>query len=138
MIKSSQDVCKSCGLVASSAITFIIMFMPKGRQLSAMGKEGVYAEDRTDAYTGTGSSTQSTASGATRYLINATKVIRNFHIKYMLRMYSFAAMKVEPHHPHSFLSNRWHQRKWWCHERGWPHPNRYGSTEIYLLVRKLV
>jgi len=39
------------------------MFMPKGRQLSAMGKEGVYAEDRTDVYTGTGSSTQSTASG---------------------------------------------------------------------------
>ena len=37
--------------------------MPKGRQLSAMGKEGVYAEDRTDVYTGTGSSTQSTASG---------------------------------------------------------------------------
>ena len=40
------------------------MFMPKGRQLSAMGKEGVYAEDRTDVYTGTGSSTQSTASGS--------------------------------------------------------------------------
>jgi len=59
----SQDVCISCGLVACSAITFVIMFMPKGRQLSAMGKEGVYAEDRTDVYTGTGSSTQSTASG---------------------------------------------------------------------------
>ena len=41
------------------------MFMPKGRQLSAMGKEGVYAEDRTDVYTGTGSSTQSTASDGT-------------------------------------------------------------------------
>ena len=59
-----QDVCISCGLVASAAITFVIMFMPKGRQLSAMGKEGVYAEDRTDVYTGTGSSTQSTASGS--------------------------------------------------------------------------
>ena len=38
--------------------------MPKGRQLSAMGREGLYAEDRTDIYTGgTGSSTQSTGSG---------------------------------------------------------------------------
>jgi len=63
---SFQDLCKSCGLVASSAITFIIMFMPKGRQLSAMGKEGVYSEDRTDVYGGTDSSTQSTASCATR------------------------------------------------------------------------
>jgi len=60
-----QDVCISCGLVATAAISFVIMFMPKGRQLSAMGKEGVYAEDRTDVYTGTGSSTQSTASGGT-------------------------------------------------------------------------
>ena len=57
-------MCISCGLVGSAAITFVIMFMPKGRQLSAMGKEGVYAEDRTDVYTGTGSSTQSTASGS--------------------------------------------------------------------------
>ena len=62
---SFQDVCLACGLVATSAITFVIMFMPKGRQLSAMGKEGVYAEDRTDVYTGTGSSTQSTGSGDT-------------------------------------------------------------------------
>ena len=35
------------------------MFLPKGRQLSAMGRDGVYAEDRTDVYTGS-SSTQST------------------------------------------------------------------------------
>ena len=45
-----------------SLICFLIM---KGRQLSAMGREGVYAEDRTDVYTGgTGSSTQSTGSGS--------------------------------------------------------------------------
>ena len=54
-----QDVCISCGLVATAAITFVIMFLPKGRQLSAMGRDGVYAEDRTDVYTGS-SSTQST------------------------------------------------------------------------------
>ena len=52
----------SCGLVATAAITFVIMFLPKGRQLSAMGRDGVYAEDRTDVYTGS-SSTQSTGSG---------------------------------------------------------------------------
>ena len=58
-----QDVCVAGGLVGCAAITFVIMFMPKGRQLSAMGKEGVYAEDRADVYTG--SSTQSTGSGGT-------------------------------------------------------------------------
>ena len=58
-----DDTCVACGLVASAAITFVIMFMPKGRQLSAMGKEGVYNEDRADVYTG--SSTQSTGSGGT-------------------------------------------------------------------------
>ena len=39
------------------------MFMPKGRQLSAMGKEGLYAEDRTAVYTGSG--TGSTGSSGT-------------------------------------------------------------------------
>ena len=58
-----QDVCISCGLIATAAITFVIMFLPKGRQLSAMGRDGVYAEDRTDVYTGS-SSTQSTGSGS--------------------------------------------------------------------------
>eukprot|EP00095_Tigriopus_kingsejongensis_P007516 snap_masked-scaffold103_size370364-processed-gene-1.3 protein:Tk07516 transcript:snap_masked-scaffold103_size370364-processed-gene-1.3-mRNA-1 annotation:"g-protein coupled receptor family c group 5 member c isoform x2" len=58
-----KDICMASGLIASAAITFIIMFMPKGRQLSAMGQEGVYAEDRADVYTG--SSTQSTGSGGT-------------------------------------------------------------------------
>ena len=30
------------------------MAVPVGRQLSAMGKEGLYAEDRTEVYTGSG------------------------------------------------------------------------------------
>ena len=60
-----QDVCSACGLIACTSITFVIMFMPKGRQLSAMGREGVYAEDRTDVYTGTGSGTGSTDSSGT-------------------------------------------------------------------------
>ena len=54
----------SCGLIACTSITFVIMFMPKGRQLSAMGKEGLYAEDRTEVYTG-GSGTGSTGSSGT-------------------------------------------------------------------------
>ena len=58
-----QDVCSACGLIACTSITFVIMFMPKGRQLSAMGREGVYAEDRTDVYTGSG--TGSTGSSGT-------------------------------------------------------------------------
>ena len=45
-------------------MTFVIMFMPKGRQLSAMSKERVYAEDRTDVYTGD-SGTGSTGSSGT-------------------------------------------------------------------------
>ena len=50
--------------MATVGITFVIMFLPKGRQLSAMGRDGVYAEDRTDVYTGSASSTQSTGSGS--------------------------------------------------------------------------
>ena len=33
-----QDVCTACGLIACTSITWVIMFLPKGRQLSAMGK----------------------------------------------------------------------------------------------------
>jgi hypothetical protein len=58
------DLSIACGLVACAAITFVIMFMPKGRQLSAMGREGVYSEDRADVVY-EGSSTQSTGSGGT-------------------------------------------------------------------------
>ncbi len=64
------DVCLASGLVAAAAITFVIMFMPKGRQLSAMGRDGLYTEDRAEMYAGgaggggggEGSSTQSTGS----------------------------------------------------------------------------
>uniref|UniRef100_T1JM77 G-protein coupled receptors family 3 profile domain-containing protein n=1 Tax=Strigamia maritima TaxID=126957 RepID=T1JM77_STRMM len=34
------------GLVINSTLTFIIMFVPKGRQLAALGKEGLYFEDQ--------------------------------------------------------------------------------------------
>ncbi len=45
---SYGDVCLASGLVAAAAITFVIMFMPKGRQLSAMGRDGLYTEDRAE------------------------------------------------------------------------------------------
>ncbi|XP_057672796.1 uncharacterized protein LOC130904190 isoform X2 [Diorhabda carinulata] len=53
-----KDACIAFGLVTSSVIIFLIMFMPKGRQLAAIGKEGVYVEDREDRL-----STLSRASG---------------------------------------------------------------------------
>jgi hypothetical protein len=68
------DPCLAGGLVASASITFIVMFMPKGRQLSAMGRDGLYAQDRLDGGVygeagggggGGASSTRSTASGGT-------------------------------------------------------------------------
>ncbi|KAL3280436.1 hypothetical protein HHI36_023903 [Cryptolaemus montrouzieri] len=45
-----KDACIAFGLVVSSSVIFLIMFMPKGRQLSAMGKEGIYIEDREERY----------------------------------------------------------------------------------------
>lgn len=45
-----RDACIAFGLVVSSLLVFLIMFMPKGRQLAAMGKEGVYVEDRDDRF----------------------------------------------------------------------------------------
>lgn len=38
------------GLLILCAITFIIMFLPKSRQLSAIGKEGIYIEDQDDRF----------------------------------------------------------------------------------------
>lgn len=35
-----KDACLAFGLIATSATVFLVMFMPKGRQLAAMGKEG--------------------------------------------------------------------------------------------------
>ncbi|XP_049818509.1 uncharacterized protein LOC109606020 isoform X2 [Aethina tumida] len=45
-----RDACIAFGLVISSVAVFLIMFMPKGRQLAAMGKEGVYVEDREERF----------------------------------------------------------------------------------------
>ncbi|KAK9877143.1 hypothetical protein WA026_016887 [Henosepilachna vigintioctopunctata] len=45
-----KDACIAFGLVISSIVVFLIMFMPKGRQLAAMGKEGVYVEDREERF----------------------------------------------------------------------------------------
>lgn len=45
-----KDACIGFGLVSTSAVIFLIMFMPKGRQLAAMGKDGVYVEDREDRF----------------------------------------------------------------------------------------
>ena len=38
------------GLLACCAATFLIMFLPKSRQLSAIGKEGIYLEDQEDRF----------------------------------------------------------------------------------------
>jgi 7 transmembrane sweet-taste receptor of 3 GCPR len=45
-----RDACLAFGLVATSGTIFIVMFMPKGRQLAAMGKEGLYSEDKVDQF----------------------------------------------------------------------------------------
>lgn len=45
-----RDACLAFGLIVSAIIVFLVMFMPKGRQLAAMGKEGVYMEDREDRF----------------------------------------------------------------------------------------
>lgn len=45
-----KDACIAFGLVATSATVFLVMFMPKGRQLAAMGKEGLYVEDREEQF----------------------------------------------------------------------------------------
>lgn len=45
-----RDACLAFGLITSAIMVFLVMFMPKGRQLAAMGKEGVYVEDREDRF----------------------------------------------------------------------------------------
>lgn len=45
-----KDACIGFGLVATSVTIFLVMFMPKGRQLAAIGKEGLYVEDREDRF----------------------------------------------------------------------------------------
>lgn len=45
-----RDSCLAFGLVATSATVFLVMFMPKSRQLAALGKEGFYVEDREEQF----------------------------------------------------------------------------------------
>lgn len=45
-----RDSCLAFGLVATSAMVFLVMFMPKSRQLAALGKEGFYVEDREEQF----------------------------------------------------------------------------------------
>ena len=47
---SIKDLLSSACLLASTITTFCVMFLPRGRQLSALGKEGVYSEDREEVY----------------------------------------------------------------------------------------
>ncbi|KAL1140446.1 hypothetical protein AAG570_000378 [Ranatra chinensis] len=48
VLERNRDACLAFGLSASSLVVFLVMFMPKGRQLAAMGREGMYLEDRRD------------------------------------------------------------------------------------------
>ena len=45
-----KDACLAFGLIFTSIFIFLFMFMPKGRQLAAMGKDGVYLEDKDDRF----------------------------------------------------------------------------------------
>lgn len=45
-----KDACLAFGLLATPSIVFLVMFMPKGRQLAAMGREDVYMEDRDERF----------------------------------------------------------------------------------------
>lgn len=40
-----QDACVGFGLLATGLVVFSLMFLPRGRQLAAMGRDGRYAED---------------------------------------------------------------------------------------------
>ena len=45
-----KDACLAFGLLATPSIIFLVMFMPKGRQLAAMGREDLYMEDRDERF----------------------------------------------------------------------------------------
>lgn len=45
-----RDACLAFGLVATSSLVFLVMFMPKGRQLAAMGREDLYMEDHEEQF----------------------------------------------------------------------------------------
>lgn len=46
VLDRNRDACLAFGLSGSALVVFLVMFTPKGRQLAAMGKEGMYVEDR--------------------------------------------------------------------------------------------
>ncbi|BES97782.1 7 transmembrane sweet-taste receptor of 3 GCPR [Nesidiocoris tenuis] len=48
VVERNRDACLAFGLSGSALVVFLVMFMPKGRQLAAMGKQGVYLDDRDD------------------------------------------------------------------------------------------
>ncbi|XP_013789415.2 metabotropic glutamate receptor 2-like [Limulus polyphemus] len=41
-----HDAAMAFGIVTNAIIIFLVMFLPKGRQLAAMGRDGLYPEDR--------------------------------------------------------------------------------------------
>lgn len=45
-----KDACLAFALLATSIIVFLVMFMPKGRQLAAMGREDMFVEDRDERF----------------------------------------------------------------------------------------
>lgn len=45
-----KDACIAFSLLVTPTITFLVMFMPKGRQLAAMGREDLYMEDREERF----------------------------------------------------------------------------------------
>lgn len=45
-----KDACLAFGLLATPSIVFLVMFVPKGRQLSAIGREDLYIEDREERF----------------------------------------------------------------------------------------
>jgi hypothetical protein len=45
-----KDACLAFALLATSMIVFLVMFMPKGRQLAAMGREDMFVEDRDEHF----------------------------------------------------------------------------------------
>lgn len=49
-LDKNKDACLSFGLSVSAILIFLIMFMPKSRQLAAMGKEGMYLGDKDEKY----------------------------------------------------------------------------------------
>jgi hypothetical protein len=45
-----KDACIAFSLLVTPTIIFLVMFMPKGRQLAAMGREDLYMEDREERF----------------------------------------------------------------------------------------